>query len=245
MESLECRLLDHSSAIQYRSEDRGRLYYDRYTWSITWQQPEISALRHGLESHSIIQCLANRREWRSTYINRKMVSLMDITEAMEDDLLILAAQLRQLALPFKMVFCANQLTVYTNHEQLVEQVAKIASEFASGPVRVKQARLTHPEDTLVMKRAHAYQYRTYLRSRPMDTAGRQTLANWIRGMSDDIQASGSLMAFLQGRKTRWYRSDRTWEYHYIDHNDPKLLLWLAMISPDLARKTMTIQSGAK
>lgn len=252
MESLESSLAALGRGVTVVHDHRARPYYDRWSWSVTWNQLEVSALRMSLDPRQIHRILENRREWRGRSTKSHGFWAEDINQEVEQALTLLAGWLADCATPHKVVFSYNTIMFYTNDQATVESLARVittgdmAVRVGGGPViRIKQAHVTKPADTVLIKRPYAYQYRTYLRSRKMDSGQRQALGNWISGMADAVRASTSLAAFVQGRKTRWYCSDRTWEYHFIDHNDPRLLLWLAMISPDLARKTMTIQSGAK
>ena len=244
MESLESSLAQYLNRICFRQEHRRSGYHGRWTWAIAWNQAEVSALRNGLDAPSVQHVMNIRRQWRRQHGG--FWHSTEITDQVQDRVLRLAAWLDDPALDYKLVLYSDRIMIYTNEQATVENLVRFVAQLTMSQIEIKQAQITVPADVIMMQREHDYQYRTYLRSKKLDGPVRTALLNWLTDKQSQVQASGSLLDFLRGtRRTRWYRNDRTWEYHFIDHNDPKLELWICMFCPDLVRKTMSIQSGAK
>mgnify|MGYP003345726527 FL=1 len=129
----------------------------------------------------------------------------------------------------------------------VNATINVAKQITQGPITVKSAEICLPPDTIVLKRPHDYQYRTWFRSRKFVGNSQQILANWIKTMDEHVHASPSLRRWLSGTATRYSVQSLDWtlDHYFVDHNDAKLEVWLAMVCPGIVRKTQAIQSPAK
>jgi hypothetical protein len=228
-------LSEYKPCIDRCKESRGSPYYNDWQWAVSWNQPEISVLRGGLDSYQVIKALANRRYWATESV---------ITAAVESKIETVRAWLANNYSNRKLVFSTDQITVYTNDSDAVEQLVELAQSVFSTRINVKQAIIDLPADTVILKKPYDYSYRTYFRSREMSSQAQQTLLNWITSMDKNVYACPSLTRFLHGQSRRWVRQ-YTWDHYFVDHNDSKLDVWIAMVCPGIIRKTMAIQSPAK
>lgn len=234
-------------------ESRGSLYYNDWRWAVSWYQPEISVLRNSLDSYEVMKALANRRYWeQSRRVNWSRSVYPEaaqsvITADVESKIETVRAWLADNPGERKLVFSSGQITVYTNDSDAVEQLVDLAQSVFSQRIKVKQAVLDQPAGTVILKTPYAYSYRTYFRSREISEQARQTLLDWVVGMDDNVYACPSLLKFLKGYARLNWRTMRnyTWDHYFIDHNDAKLDVWMAMVCPGIVRKTMPIQSPAK
>jgi hypothetical protein len=170
-----------------------------------------------------------------------------ITPKVEQHIYQVARHLDSVSSPIKTVLGPDFITVYTNDRSTVDSIVKCAQSIILGTVRVKQVELSLPTDTIILKRHYKYQYRTWFRSRKLNDNSKKVLRDWVQNMHEHIKPSPSLYRWLNNNSQATWRasSDWTWDHFFVDHNDPKLEVWIAMVCPGIVRKTMSIQSPAK
>jgi len=243
---LEIKFRDRGE-IEEKTQDRGSLFYNQYQWSVTWHQPEITALRDGFDPARISKIIASRRNWsaaRRRYQNTENEIPVSVELAVKDVAQYLSAATAQ----YKMVLSPSTITLYSNDREFVDAMAAMAAETKTqGRVTVKTASLTNPPDTVVLKTPYDYSYRTWFRGRLITAAQRETLHNWIVSMGPEVYACPSMSRWLRGGRRAWatLRDDYCQRHFFVDHNDAKLDVWMAMVCPGIVRKTQTIQSPAK
>jgi hypothetical protein len=244
-------LSEYKPCIDRCEESRGSPYYNDWQWAVSWNQTEISVLRGSLDSYQVTKALANRRYWEQTrgfgrqHAYSKVTVESVINAAVESNIETVRAWLANNHGDRKLVFSNDQITVYTNDSDAVEQLVDLAQSVFSARINIKQAIVDLPADTVCLKKPYDYSYRTYFRSREMSSQAQQTLLNWITSMDKNVYACPSLTRFLHGHSRLWGARQYTWDHYFVDHNDSKLDVWIAMVCPGIIRKTMAIQSPAK
>ena len=231
-------------------QDRGSLFYKKYEWSIGWHQPEINVLRDSLDEFKVEKAIANARYWeRQRHINRWDLSsnrkindenfVSKITKTVVKDVHDVRSML--VAHPeCKRVLSVGYITVYTSDLALKDQLVEYGQKHSF--VRERHANVIYPDDTIMLKNPK-YQYRTYLRSRLVTDENVEILKNWLDAQQGEIVASPGLKNFILNRKkTYYYPTNYTTDYHYFDHNDMRYPTMLRMVLPVAIRKTVPIMA---
>lgn len=253
MVSLECEFRDRGNLWE-TTDERSNLYYNQYGWAVSWHQPEISALRDGLDPNKINKILVNRRHWEKTRWDgsgvlgkiMKPTFVSRITAEVEQEIKSVADMLRNLKAEFKMVLNPDHICIYTTDRETAKQIADRACATRTlGTVLLRTVNVCLPADTVVLKRPYNYQYRTWFRSKSITKDQRDILANWIKNMGKEVYPCPSLKKWLRGTIPQWRQGDYSQSHYFVDHNDGKLDVWMAMVCPGIVRKTQAIQSPAK
>jgi hypothetical protein len=82
-----------------------------------------------------------------------------------------------------------------------------------------------------------HQYRTFLKHKWWNLETSNHIKKFLLGRQDLFRISGSFQEKLErpGRLA-------TQDYHFLDHNDPDLLLMLSLVCPGIINKTLPIQA---
>ena len=148
MESLECEPREFGY-VREITEPRSEPWFKKYNWSVSWHQPEISAIRGIPESFKIHKILASRRNWEKTRFdntgawtrNLKPSFLSKITPEVERNAIAVAEYLRQSQTDYKLVIGSDYITVYTNAQEFVNATINVAKQITQGPITVKSAEI--------------------------------------------------------------------------------------------------------
>jgi hypothetical protein len=100
---------------------------------------------------------------------------------------------------------------------------------------VSQATVVCPKNTIGLKDPK-HQFRTYFKAH-------SPTEQQIRNLDDFLDANQEYIKPSNGLKSFFKRSNSyAWilDYHYIDHNDMKMVTALALLNPKLVRKTKQI-----
>jgi len=147
----------------------------------------------------------------------------------QQDLLDMVELLTQAPEPFRIMTCQKWFYIYTNN---LSWARSLEGTGGSTLLRILEARVDLPTDRLVLRRSKGYRYRTWFRDiyrRSGDNI--QTLVTWVRNQPD-VHVSSSF------GEPSWLPIRR---HHYIDYNDPKLVLMMELVRPRSTRKTLEIQ----
>jgi hypothetical protein len=211
------------TAIKFKSISKDRLFYDRYSYCISFRLAEASVLRE--LNHRRIDTVLNRRiDWRNSvnHVNK-------ITEAMRLDLHticdILLAQT-----DCKMVVSTDYGWVYTNDVDLIEALAAIRCLTNKS---YTQAVVTRPKNTIKLKKSK-YSNRSYLCSVKLTSKQKENICNFFVNQQGYIRVSPALTAWCNGS------FHRTQEYFFIDYTEESWAVMLSLIHPGLIRKTFKI-----
>lgn len=255
LESLECNFEQRKHQVRECQEPRSSLFYKHWQWSVSWYQPEITALRISLDADQVASVLDRRRHWEKVRWDNS-ISMGErrlrptLRSAITPEVVQQIETVRQWLVSagdsVKTVFFTGQITVYANDRTTTDSAQHLAESLTMGPIRVREAVITQSPNTVYLKRPYDYGYRTYFRSQHLDDNTIVNLKKWAKGMGSEVRACPSLRDFLAGRHNRsWYVPSCIWDHYFVDHNDPKLDVWLSMLCPGLVRKTMSIESAAK
>ena len=132
----------------------------------------------------------------------------------------------------RMTIAGSWFYVYTNDRALVDDIA-VLPWLDQGRMALTEVELVGTPGTVRLQHAR-YQQRTYLRSTLLDQRLRDNLTNLLLNQ-EDLRLSPALQHWLH--HSRW---NRTYDYHFIDHNGDGILTMLALLSPRLIRRTMPI-----
>ena len=218
---------------------------------MSWRQPEIAVLRGtDLNPAKISSVLASRKHWekaRTSTLGRLRPEFKSrITQEVEEHIEYVRLWLLTNDCPKKIVYSTGQINIYTSDKDTVDQAIEIAKSITLGSIKVKQANVDLPPDTVILKREYGYKFRTYFKSRDLSDNAKATLHAWTTNMGSHVYVCPSMKKFLNGNSTvGWRRPNWTWDHYFVDHNDPRLDFWIAMVCPGIIRKTMAIQSPAK
>lgn len=239
-------------------EQRSNLYYNQYRWAVSWHQKEITAIRDSFDPAKISKVLAHRRHWMKNRwssggnlgrgVRPMDVNYEPIPVATELSVKDVAQYLRGSTAPYKMVLNPDHITLYTDSQPWAQLTADWACEHITlGSVLLRTAVVSLPPETVVLKRPYDYSYRTWFRSRQCTENQRIILADWVTNMGTEVYACPSLRRWLVGTQPGWQRGFTEWtqSHYFVDHNDAKLDIWMAMVCPGVVRKTQAIHSPAK
>lgn len=248
MESLGSKL----HKVKRLEDHRSSLYFDQWAFSVAWEQPEIAALRFDLDRDYVEKVLERRQQWENNQWNQihfpnnaNLSYRSKITANVVENVHIVREWLANTTWPLKTVFFHGQIIVYTQCQAAADAVTELALQVTKNTVTVKQAQVTRDPDKVYFKTHSDYSHRTYFRARNLSEKTIAQLNQWTIDMGSAVKVCPSLRNFLlQDQHIRW-RSTWTYDHYFVDHNDPKLEVWLAIISPGLVRKTMPIVSIAK
>jgi hypothetical protein len=132
----------------------------------------------------------------------------------------------------RMTIAGSWFYVYTNDQSLVDDIAALPW-LDQDRMALTQIKLAGQPGTVRLQHTK-YQQRTYFRSMLLDQRLRQNLTNLLSNQ-EDLRVSPGLKYWLT--HGRW---NRTFDYHFIDHNGDGILTMLALLSPRLIRRTMPI-----
>lgn len=209
----------------FETVNRDSLYYGKYLYSARFVLKEASCLRK-LDHKEIDNVLNFRDLWASKRYR-------NITFDDRANCHIVADQLINLKNPFKHVIMGNNwLYFYTCNLEDIETLSQ-------GPMKriatVGQATVICPKNTIGLKDPK-YKFRTYFRSHSPTAQQIRTLDDFIDANREDVKPSIGLQTFFKRVKGYAWILD----YHYIDHNDMKMVTALALLNPRLVRKTKQI-----
>ena len=217
--------------------EKDRLFYDKYEWSVSWSQPEISVLRNGTDAKKISQSIADREYWSkyrygtmstnwSTPFTARVLNGIDSVR----QLLLNESQ------PWKTVFGHNSnITVYTSNRGLINAILSIAES----TVTIRQAAVTRPRDTVELVDPK-HKFRTYLRSTFVNDDSKQIVSNWIKAQGNAVRPGPALAYWLSTSRPRWKQWDGTERHYFFDHDSKTYETMLLMVLPSSVRKTVEL-----
>ncbi|WP_353484920.1 hypothetical protein [Haliscomenobacter sp.] len=141
--------------------------------------------------------------------------------------------LRALPKSCKIMIQYDHVFLYTNQLTTLEHMSQVEYIYRW---LVGEAVIAYPKNTVMLQNP-VHQYRTFLKSRWWDPdtsarikkflLGRQDLFRIPRGFCEKLERPGRLA---------------TRDHHFVDHDDPDLLLMLSLVCPGIINKTLPIQA---
>ena len=214
--------------LEIRQEPRDRLFFDQYQYRMQFRLRFAWCMRsldHGDLDHRLTnyhdryRAGANARypSDRETYID--LHNMCDL--------------LRALPASCKIMIQYDQVFLYTNELGTLKHMSRV--DYID-QLKIGEAVAVYPKDTVMLLNP-VHQYRTFLKSRwwDLDTSarvkkfllGRQDLFRIPAGFCEKLERPGRLA---------------TRDHHFLDHNDPDLLLMLSLVCPGIINKTLPIQA---
>lgn len=225
-------------SMQFKPAHRDRLYYDRWQYGMSFYLPEVSCLRD-LDHDAIDSTLNGRRRWRQLHQQRAQTILgntlryRDITEQMCNNLHQVVSVLLEHADEFKLVVSINTAWIYTNSQNLLQQLSDLS---CVTNVSCTQAKINKPRDVVVLQNPK-YDYRSYFRSKKLNSQQKKTLVQFLENHQEFVRMSPALEQWTDNIFCR------AQDYFFIDHNGMSWLTMLSLVCPNLIRKTMQIQQA--
>lgn len=209
----------------YQWEDRDRLYYDRWEWSFNFRLEGIWTTRALDHDH------LDRRA-HAPYSRTNGEQVLNLHHWIDF--------LRARTEPHKRCISYNYVYFYTNSTTLIADIRVLPY---INHVSVARARVTLPRDVIVMKNPRN-RYRSYLREKSVNRENVMNLRQYLDN-NDHLRVSQGLVSSLDWMEQ--YPTQNSWwsrRYHFVDHDDPRDLLFLQMIVPNIIRCTLPIQQIA-
>jgi hypothetical protein len=212
----------------FRTDSRGRLYYNQYQYSVSFALPGAHRVRNYKDVDTILASVRlynlniGTRSWQNPILASQLENLVTISQLLQTS-----------AEPYKHISSYDQIYIYTNDVALLETISQSP---AVTDAKYSQAVVDLPSDVVVLKRSK-YQYRTYFTSKLISTESSTRVSNFLLDRTDCYRFTPGLKHMLQTRKQMYFR-----EYYFVDHNGPGDMLMLAMVCPGVVRKTMPIQT---
>jgi hypothetical protein len=229
-----------NSNLKFKSVVKDRLFYDRYTYCVSFHLDEVSCLRE-LNHQYIDVIIERRRQWREVSLNRwanaaqagkTIISrrAKDITDENVTNLHTLTDLLLRSRVDFKLVTSVSSAWIYTNDVQLIEQVKELDFLICK---TYTEAKINRPKNTIKLKDPK-HSHRSYLKSVKLTDAEKTQLCNFFINQLGYARISPALLKWMGERY------HRTQDYFFVDHNDESWLVLLSLIKPGMIRKTVEL-----
>lgn len=229
-----------NSNLKFKPVVKDRLFYDQYTYCVGFHLDEVSCLRE-LNHQYIDVIIERRRQWREVSLqrwtntvqsNKNIVTrrAKDITDENVDGLHILTDVLLRSLVDFKLVTSVSSAWIYTNDIKLLEQVNALDFLICK---TYTEAKIDRPKNTIKLKDPK-HRYRSYLKSVKLTDKEKMHLCNFFANQQGHARISPALLKWMG---ERWHR---TQDYFFIDHDDESWLVMLALVKPNMIRKTVEL-----
>ena len=229
-----------STQYTIKTENRDRLYYDKFQYSFHFRQTEVFALRGLPEPAAMMKFINRRKEWMTSLVNYKHKQNEYFTVESIEHLLATRELLSNHPQEFKLTCSGDWAFIYTNDLNLADRLSRLP--YVSFSRYIKQAVVNREKDIIVIANPQ-YRYRTFLRERKMKSAVKQQLLNWLQSQNYQNQVharpSKSLLEWLKNQQSSW-RSDWCMRHYYIEHDDLQYETMISMVAPGYVRKTMAV-----
>lgn len=216
-------------------QKRPQLYYSRYRYCLRAYQSEFFCLRN-MDHGRIDHIVGLRRDWGKRMNTRQPGSwywqAMEITEQDITNLHTMLDWLQADTRDRKLVIAGSWFYVYTNDDSLVQDIAQLPWLDAS-KMKISRVEVQGSPGTVGLKNPR-HAMRSFFRSILLDEQRRANLTRLL-AQQQDIRLSPSLTYWMD--QTRW---SRTYDYHFIDHDDTSIITLLALLEPRLIRRTLPI-----
>ena len=230
--------------IKFKPVVKDRLFYDKYAYCIRFNLQEANALRLPLDHDYIDAVLQRRQMLRENSINHwlnnpshataipvlRVRHKKEITQSVTENLHDLADTLIKTSADFKLVTSMSQGWVYTNDINLIETLSHKAVLKYKFYTKVE---INRPKNTIKLKSSE-YTHRSYFKATKLSQQQKEYLVNFLNSQSKHMRLSPSLQEWTE---SSWMR---TQDHYFADHHGDNWLLMLALVCPDIVRKTVTI-----
>jgi len=212
----------------FRTDNRCRLYYNQYQYSVSFALPGAHRVRNYKDEATIVASVRHynfsvgTRSWQNPILDSQLENLVTIGQLLQTS-----------AEPYKHISSYDWMYLYTNDVALLETIAQSP---AVTDAKYSQAVVNRPSDVVVLKQSK-YQYRTYFKSKLVSAESSTRVRSFLLDRTDCYRFTPRLKYMLETRKEMYFR-----DYYFVDHHGPGDMLMLALVCPGIVRKTMPIQT---
>jgi hypothetical protein len=214
--------------LEIRQESRDRLFFDQYQYRMQFR------LRFAWCMRSLDHGDLDRRLYN--YHGRYRAGADALYPADSDthaNLHNMCDLLRALPASCKIMIQYDQVFLYTN---VIGTLKHMSQVYYIDQIMTGEAVTVYPRDTVMLVNP-VHQYRTFLKSRWWDLDTSARVKKFLLGRQDLFRIPKSFREKLErpGRLA-------TRDHHFVDHDDPDLLLMLSLVCPGIINKTLPIQA---
>jgi hypothetical protein len=211
--------------LDIRQEPRDRLFFDQYQYRMQFY------LRFAWCMRSYDHDDLDRRLKNYQGGGRGAPFLTD--PQTHADLHSMCDLLRGLPDSSKKMIQYDTVFLYTNDLEIIEDMSQVGY---ISQIKIGQAVTVYPKDTVMLQNP-VHQYRTFLKHKWWDQETSNHIKKFLLGRQELFRIPKSFLEKLQ-------RSGRlaTQDHHFVDHNDPDLLLMMSLVCPGIINKTLPIQA---
>lgn len=232
MVSLDSRIRSVSKIKDIRQEPRDRLFFDQYQYRMQFYLRYAWCMR-SFDHSDLDRRLENYygRYRGSGSSGTNAPSLADAQQRI--DLHDMCGLLRALPESCKIMIQYDHVFLYTNDLTTLEDMSQV--EYIDRCL-IGEAVVVYPKDTVMLWNP-VNQYRTFLKSRWWDPDTSARVKKFLLGRQDLFRIPRAFCEKLErpGRLA-------TRDHHFVDHDDPDLLLMLSLVCPGIINKTLPIQA---
>ena len=214
--------------LDIRQEPRDRLFFDQYQYRMQFYQRFAWCMR----SYDHDDLERRLRNYHGKF-PRPPVGLTVADPDATANLHHMCDLLRGLPDSSKKMIQYDHVFLYTNDLEIIEDMSRVGY---ISQLKIGQAVTVYPRDTVMLQNP-VHQYRTFLKHKWWDLETSNHIKKFLLGRQDLFRIPKSFLEKLQ-------RSGRlaTQDHHFVDHNDPNLLLMLSLVCPGIINKTLPIQA---
>ena len=216
------------------TQPRQRLWFDRYSWAMSFQLAEASALRI-LDHNRIDRVIDVRRAWDrrvsnqpgSWWVRDRSISDQDLVNLHSACDVLLTIQDK-----IKLMLSGNRVHVYTNYRDIEQSLRKIPG---ISDLKIREAVDTQKATAIYLKNPQ-HRYRSFLRNSKITSEQFGTLSNFLNSQQD--MRLGPALDYWTKNSALY----RTQDYFFFDHDNMSLITMLNLVIPGMIRKTLPIVS---
>lgn len=208
------------TTLQFRDDSRSILYYNKWRYVGHFFLEDAFIIR-SLNKKKMEAMLQSPWVRRTSLENgtpiRNLRNMRDVLSSIE--------------LPYYRYVYHSWIYIYANDLQVFEQLDQVSY---IDLFNLRQAKVDLPKGIIFLRKPQ-HQFRTYFREKRTEREQVQNFKDFLHNRPD-IKASKPLRSMLINS----YSYMRGW--FYIDHNDPRDLIFVSMILPGMIRQTLPIQA---
>jgi len=211
--------------LDIRQEPRDRLFFDQYQYRMQFYQRFAWCMR-SYDHDDLDRRLKN-------YHGRDRGAPFLTDPQTHADLHNMCELLRGVPDSSKKMIQYDTVFLYTNNLEIIEDMSRVGY---ISQIKIGQAVIVYPKDTVMLQNP-VHQYRTFLKSKWWDPDASARIKKFLLGRQDLFGIPKSFCKKLE-RPGRLAIRD----HHFVDHDDPDLLLMLSLVCPGIISRTMPIQA---
>ena len=222
------------------TKPRTHLWFGKYDHCVRFSMPEASVLRY-LSHKKIERIIGLRREWGKRMMTNaqpgswlRAWAKVEITDQHVDDLHTMCDFLSADTRDRKMVISSDVVHIYTTDATLVQDI--MAMPYVVDPQHTRAVAGGSPD--VLQRKNVRHAFRSYFRQQIVTPEQKTSLATFLAAQ-DGVRLSPTLKWVL-GQDTS--KSQRFFEYYFVDHDDSGVITMLGLILPGAIRKTVPIQA---